>query len=301
VCLEDECSADADCDDGLACNGQESCAGGECQDGRMIVCPEHAACTEPAGDCVCDPGYEQVGDACVAELPIAGLWHDLYGTDHEVSQASWSQTTAGSPETDSLFHIHRVEAEARFLVAQNDADNPWNPELWSRFDWTWHQGALYYCQIAYDAASEEAAAAAAGADPSDPEHGGCGAFAWSRLNPTLEIIGDYTDNYGGGHEISQLVWFQFTDGYPEYDSFFHISFVDSEAQSLVAQNDADNGFNPELWSRFDWTFVDGVLWYCQTIYDAASEAAARAASPADPSDPASGGCGGYAWSRLDPI
>ncbi|MFH0712098.1 MAG: hypothetical protein V1889_03235 [archaeon] len=37
-CLAEECVVDGDCDDGLFCNGEESCVGGECVSGDAVVC-----------------------------------------------------------------------------------------------------------------------------------------------------------------------------------------------------------------------------------------------------------------------
>ncbi len=39
------CSTDGDCDDGLYCNGQETCVGQQCQAGTAITCDDGIACT----------------------------------------------------------------------------------------------------------------------------------------------------------------------------------------------------------------------------------------------------------------
>ena len=80
-----------------------------------------------------------------------------------------------------------------------------------------------------------------------------------------------------------------------------ISTYDDATSFLVAQNAATNTYNPGLWSRFDWTWHEGRYWYCQSAYDAASEADALATPAADPADPPAGGCGGWPWSGLDPV
>lgn len=292
-CVQDDCTTDEDCDDGIACNGTETCSDGNCQDGMPVRCPPNASCTEPDGECVCDPEYHPDGDACVAGLEVSGSWIDDWGTSHDIDQESWIMD-------DSVFHITQFDNGADFMVAQNDADNAYNPELWSRFDWMYDTGgALYYCQIAYDAADEATAAANEDADRSDLD-AGCAGFAWSCLNERLAIIGDYTDDYGTNHQIGQDEWFQSIDGMPEYDALFHITWFDNEEGVLVAQSDAANAYNPELWNRFDWTWFEDELWFCQTAYDAADEEAAKAVPRADDSDPANGGCGGFAWSKLIP-
>ena len=106
----------------------------------------------------------------------------------------------------------------------------------------------------------------------------------------LAIIGDYTDEWGDNHSITAETW-------TNSAGVFHIEQWDNAATYLVAQNDAGNEFNPELWSRFDWTWdADEVLYYCQSVYDGASIDAALAGS-ADTADLAAG-CGGFAWTKM---
>ncbi len=75
-----ECSADSDCDDGLFCNGQESCINGACVSGNEPDCSfldsqcSYGVCDESSKSCVskprpngtaCDDGlFCTVGDAC---------------------------------------------------------------------------------------------------------------------------------------------------------------------------------------------------------------------------------------------
>lgn len=110
----------------------------------------------------------------------------------------------------------------------------------------------------------------------------------------LEITGSYTDGWGGDHEISNDTWSQYSGS-----TVFHLSQYDNANNVAIGQNDAANEYNPELWSRFDWT-TDGAgqLWYCQTAYAAASEADALATAAADGSDPSTSGCGGFSWTSL---
>lgn len=110
----------------------------------------------------------------------------------------------------------------------------------------------------------------------------------------LEIEGTYTDPWGGAVEITSD---QVTlAGMGRY----LVAAFDNGGNWLVAQNAADNEYNPDLWSRFDWTEHAGSLYLCQTAYAAATEASARDTAPADPTDPATGGCGGFAWTLLAP-
>lgn len=114
-------------------------------------------------------------------------------------------------------------------------------------------------------------------------------------NPTgLEIVGTYTDNWMGSHSITENVW----DTGPGY--VFNISQYDNSVGFLLAQNDENNDpqyGNPGKWSKFQWTINEnGGLYYCQSIYDAASEEDAMGAN-ADAGD-LTMGCGGFAWTEL---
>lgn len=175
VCLKDSCTTSAECDDGLVCNGEETCDGGACEAGTLVSCMENEECVEPDGTCACSDGYIDVGGTCVEALEIIGSWVDEASFAHEITQSEWSIDT-------SIFHISQFDNTEEFLVAQNDAANTYNPSLWSRFDWLFDSGDLYYCQIAYDAADEATAAATTTADRTDLA-AGCAGYAWSPLTP----------------------------------------------------------------------------------------------------------------------
>jgi hypothetical protein len=107
---------------------------------------------------------------------------------------------------------------------------------------------------------------------------------------SLAIIGDWIDGFGGTHAISETEWVQ-TYG---RDSFLYtIDHFDNAAEVVIAQSQDDDG-----WARYDWTYVDAQLYYCQTAFGLDSAAEADATPRADDSDPATAGCGGFSWSSL---
>ena len=112
----------------------------------------------------------------------------------------------------------------------------------------------------------------------------------------LEIIGTYTDEFGGPHTITATTW-DASDG--AYTLIFHILDFSNVQDYLVAHNDDANSFNAGLYSRFVWTYANGNLYYCQDIYDAATADAARSAPFPDKGDLASG-CNGFSWTNLTP-
>ncbi len=108
-------------------------------------------------------------------LEIVGEYIDDFMSEHSISEDQW---VIG----DSTFEIDEYDNAQMWIIAQNAADNMFNPGLWSRFEWTWSGEQLYYCQSIFDAASLDDAKAGEGADPNDLQ-AGCGMSPWSMLNP----------------------------------------------------------------------------------------------------------------------
>ena len=111
-------------------------------------------------------------------LEIAGTYQDDFGTTHVITGSTWTQTIGTSTLS---FTFVKFDNGQDFLVAQNDASNAFNPELFSRFDWTTFESRLYTCQVAFSEDTAAEAEAATTADRTDPTTGGCGGFSWSGL------------------------------------------------------------------------------------------------------------------------
>lgn len=111
-------------------------------------------------------------------LAIVGTWTDDWGTQHHIDEALWKQVYPNGD--DERYHLLDHDNAARWVVARNDEANPWNPELYSRFDWLRDGDVLHVCQSVFDAEDADAARQAAPADPEDLD-GGCGGFSWSTL------------------------------------------------------------------------------------------------------------------------
>jgi hypothetical protein len=117
--------------------------------------------------------------------------------------------------------------------------------------------------------------------------GGCSA----KPTASPEIAGNYVDNYGGLQSVTNDFWYS-------AGLVFETCSIDNAGHRLVAYNNLRDGYNPGKFSRFEWTKSDNRLWYCQSVFDAATEQAAQSAPSADPGHPAVGGCGNFAWSEL---
>ena len=224
-------------------------------------------------------------------LEIRGTYTDNWDGGHALTVEAWTQ--AG--EMPSVTRFSEVDNGGRYAVGQNASDHPYNPNLWSRFDWTFGATGLFYCQTAYDAVDEATALAADGADADDLETG-CNANPWSQLTPTAspELAGNYTDGFSP-HLIEGDRWRM---GEGEMTSQFILTTVDNEADFAIARNDDGNEFSPGLWSRFEWIGNgEGTFFYCQATYDAPTADAAHGAT-VDRAAPETGGCGMFGWSTL---
>jgi hypothetical protein len=128
-------------------------------------------------------GAATEGTTSAVGLEIAGEWLEEFapgmGMTHVIDETRWDQL---SDFGDAVFHVDAYDNAARTVVAQGDAANEFNPELWSRFDWTWDGDALYYCTAVFDAPTAEDALAAPAPDSGDLA-AGCGGFPWSPLVP----------------------------------------------------------------------------------------------------------------------
>jgi len=114
------CSTAADCDDGLACNGTETCVSGACQPGTPIDCDDSVTCTmdkcnEPDGSCthladdgLCDNGLFCDGvEYCDTETDCASTGNPCAAgetcndeTDTCVSQTCADITDKGTCNAD---------------------------------------------------------------------------------------------------------------------------------------------------------------------------------------------------------
>lgn len=113
---------------------------------------------------------------------------------------------------------------------------------------------------------------------------------------TIDIAGEYTDNFGFPVSIGECSIYGNA-----------VTTLSNDDQYVVIQNSCADPFSPGKWSRYDWTWYSGdgsapALYLCTTVFDAATEADAIAAPRADETDPANGGCGGpdFGWSLLTP-
>jgi hypothetical protein len=100
------CLADADCLDGVACNGEERCTEGVCQTGKARCEPgrvcdaQHDRCVECVVDADCDTGARCVGRACVPAPGACGT-DPVACSPPDASAATATTVAAQSAETST--------------------------------------------------------------------------------------------------------------------------------------------------------------------------------------------------------
>ena len=238
-------------------------------------------------------------DATEEPLNIYGVFDEGFGSGVAVTELGWLTWSEFGTSRYDLTQLD-VDPGSGSLIAQNSSENEYNPGLWSRFDFFGSAQSGYFCQSSFDAASEEDAVAATPADPENLKEG-CGGFGWSTITPSsdrIAIAGIHLDSYGGDNKVTDKAW---TVGTGDSAATFEITQYDNASGFAIAENGAENEYNPGLWSRFDYVEYEGDWWVCTTAYAAASEQEAAETPASDATDPSSGGCGGtFAWTNLTP-
>jgi hypothetical protein len=142
-----ECTVNADCDDGLFCNGAETCVGGSCQAGSN-PCAAGEACDEtndvcvPGGGCVVDDDFEAGAPDWIND-PASTCTTGAYVTGNPTNPSGGRQIVGSHSGVTSIFTATNSSAGV------NDVDNgncilgspptPWSVPTASTLSvWYWH-------------------------------------------------------------------------------------------------------------------------------------------------------------------
>ena len=218
------------------------------------------------------------------DLEIGGLWSDNYGGWTSIDNASWG--------TKSILEYNNTE---NWAVTQNAENDEWSPNLFSFVVWTdaTEDGQWFHCTVAYDLDSlADALAVEDSSDATDPENGGCGDFAWTAMSPRepIELVGVWSDNYGGETDISTLMW-----------GAAHLREYDNQENWAVTQNPADDEWGPNQFNYVVWTepSADTEWWFCTVAYGMDDLSSALATEDtSDDANPSEAGCGDFAWTQM---
>jgi hypothetical protein len=108
-------------------------------------------------------------------LPLIGSWLDNFGQSHGVTAEQWVVADT------YIYEVTSFDNAAGQVFALNGDGNGDATGRYSRFDWAEADGNVYYCQIAFDAESAEAAEQVDPADVTGLATDGCNGFPWSEL------------------------------------------------------------------------------------------------------------------------
>jgi hypothetical protein len=103
---------------------------------------------------------------------------------------------------------------------------------------------------------------------------------------SLEIIGEYTDNFGGDQIITADDW-----------NGSAIKGFDNGKNVVYTQFPDDDMFSPSLFAKTVYTEPkDDAFYFCMVVFDAETLAEAKASDASADEDDLEEGCGGFEWS-----
>lgn len=116
---------------------------------------------------------------------------------------------------------------------------------------------------------------------------------------TLEIVGNYVDDWGGRHTIGSNTWVSTFPGATDTDAAAVYTSVIAHFDNVEKYVILDNGDG--TFGRNDWFVGEGVVYYCSIEYAATSFEVAKANETADNTDLVGAGCNGFAWTAMTPV
>lgn len=130
----------------------------------------------------CAPRAAALLPAGVSRALVIGEFTDDYSGRFSVSDTLWFQRPR------NRFRIVEWHENERFLIAQNAADDPTAPNLWTRIDWTTLDEmppfTWGFCLTAYRAVSRDAARHTPAANRATPRTG-CNGFPFTRMQRVI--------------------------------------------------------------------------------------------------------------------
>ena len=109
---------------------------------------------------------------------VLGSFVDDYGGKHAITASEWRQGD------NDRYRIVRWNADARYLIAENNSEGPASLGRWTRIDWVRLEGMPQYtwafCFSAYEMKTAAAAESSMVAKPETPR-GGCNGYPFTRM------------------------------------------------------------------------------------------------------------------------
>lgn len=117
----------------------------------------------------CDDG----GDHSDGAIEVTGSWTTQFDSTEVITASEWSGAA-----------IVKWDNADNWVITRNPDDAAFDPGSFSVLVWTQpSSGKFYYCFAGFGLATQAAAESfdRTAPDDSDPETGGCGGFAWTRM------------------------------------------------------------------------------------------------------------------------
>ena len=245
----------------------------------IVLDPQETGFDSGINDSAMEPSTEDTENV---SLVIEGDWEDAFGDLHSITQQEWINPTG-------VFNITQFDNDAGWLIAQNDAGNPFNAGKYSKFEWLDdNQGQSFFCQSVFEA-NTEGEAATISADRDNLETG-CREMGWKRYRSAMPLRGTHIDDSSMPHTINAFRW-----TWGAY--IYHIVEFPYQDQLVITRNDQNNPTGSSQWSQLAWVEDSGSIWVCNAGIAEDIESA-REFTP-DRSNVVSG-CNGDGWSQLLP-
>ncbi len=123
-------------------------------------------------------------DADESPFELIGVYDTNHNAEVTITADEW---ITDSPDYPALeLSVVEFDNDENFAITQNAADAEFDAEKFNKEVWTEPDGdgVFYHCTVDYSLdTAEEARTTSETADDTDPESGGCGDFAWTKLTP----------------------------------------------------------------------------------------------------------------------
>lgn len=133
----------------------------------------------------------------IAGLEITGTWRRPGGGNGQIDFNGGDVNDFNGDQ----YYVMQYDNWDNYLVAQNSNWHTTNPDDWSRMDWAWHDGTMFFCHTTIDQVDQNAAQATSRPADTDPATTGCNGGPWKELwygidpgNPRMSTIGQLQRN-----------------------------------------------------------------------------------------------------------
>jgi hypothetical protein len=212
-------------------------------------------------------------------IEIEGRYHSSFTGTEAIDSDSMQQYGLSSTVAD-------YDNETNSMVVLSAFN-----ELYSKIVWTeLVDGSFHYCEVSYGHETIEAAwAATETADATEPDMGGCDSvsdFPWTKLSPTIEIEGNWTDGESTFGIDSDL-----------WDEQTVVSYDNAEHEA-VTQN-PEGGDDSLKYNKVVWTGFDGdTLHTCVVSQNEDTAELAESAAASFTTTDLAAGCNAGPWTTL---